>query len=59
MGVTAGASAPEILVQQVLEQLASWGAETPREVSGREEHVVFTLPRELRRALERSREGEG
>ena len=59
VGVTAGASAPEILVQQVLEQLASWGAETPREVSGREEHVVFTLPRELRRALERSREDEG
>jgi 4-hydroxy-3-methylbut-2-enyl diphosphate reductase len=58
VGVTAGASAPEILVQQVLEQLAAWGAETPREVSGREEHVVFTLPRELRRALERSREGE-
>jgi 4-hydroxy-3-methylbut-2-enyl diphosphate reductase len=59
VGVTAGASAPEILVQQVLEQLAAWGAETPHEVSGREEHVVFTLPRELRRALERSREGEG
>jgi 4-hydroxy-3-methylbut-2-en-1-yl diphosphate reductase len=58
VGVTAGASAPEILVQQVLEQLASWGAETPREVSGREERVVFTLPRELRHALERSREGE-
>jgi 4-hydroxy-3-methylbut-2-en-1-yl diphosphate reductase len=59
VGVTAGASAPEILVQQVLEQLARWGAHTPREVSGREEHVVFTLPRELRRALERNREGEG
>ena len=59
VGVTAGASAPEILVQQVLEQLASWGAQTPREVRGREERVVFTLPRELRRALERSRDGEG
>ena len=59
IGVTAGASAPEILVQQVLEQLASWGAQTPHEVSGREERVVFTLPRELRRALEKNREGEG
>jgi 4-hydroxy-3-methylbut-2-en-1-yl diphosphate reductase len=53
VGLTAGASAPELLVQQVIEQLAQWGAERPREVSGREEHVVFTLPRELRRALEK------
>src|SRR5690242_5260983 len=58
VGVTAGASAPEILVQQVLEQLARWGAQAPREVTGREEHVVFTLPRELRRALEQSAEPE-
>jgi 4-hydroxy-3-methylbut-2-en-1-yl diphosphate reductase len=54
VGVTAGASAPEILVQQVLEQLARWGAEVPREVIGREEHVIFTLPRELRRSSENS-----
>jgi len=53
VGLTAGASAPELLVQQVIEQLAHWGAERPREVSGREERVVFTLPRELRRALEK------
>ena len=53
VGVTAGASAPEILVQQVLEQLARWGAEVPREVFGREEHVIFTLPRGLRRASEK------
>jgi 4-hydroxy-3-methylbut-2-en-1-yl diphosphate reductase len=53
VGLTAGASAPELLVQQVIEQLAHWGAERPREVSGREEHVVFTLPRELRLALEK------
>ena len=52
IGVTAGASAPEVLVQQVLEQLERWGAERPREVIGREEHVIFTLPRELRRASE-------
>jgi 4-hydroxy-3-methylbut-2-enyl diphosphate reductase len=54
IGVTAGASAPEVLVQQVLEQLARWGAERPREVIGREEHVIFTLPRELRRASEKN-----
>ncbi|HYC10224.1 MAG TPA: 4-hydroxy-3-methylbut-2-enyl diphosphate reductase [Steroidobacteraceae bacterium] len=49
IGVTAGASAPEILVQKVIEQLERWGAQTPREILGREEHVLFTLPRELRR----------
>jgi 4-hydroxy-3-methylbut-2-enyl diphosphate reductase len=54
IGVTAGASAPELLVQQVLEQLALWGGERPREVIGREEHVIFTLPRELRRASEKN-----
>jgi len=49
IGVTAGASAPEILVQRVLEQLRDWGAQVPREVAGREERVTFGLPRELRR----------
>jgi len=49
VGVTAGASAPELLVRQVVEQLARWGGEAPREVIGREERVFFTLPRELRR----------
>jgi 4-hydroxy-3-methylbut-2-enyl diphosphate reductase len=51
IGVTAGASAPEILVRRVLEQLRAWGAEVPREVAGREERVTFGLPRELRRGL--------
>ena len=50
IGVTAGASAPEILVQRVLEQLRAWGAQLPREIAGREERVTFGLPRELRRA---------
>ncbi len=50
VGVTAGASAPELLVQQVIGQLARWGGQAAREVIGREERVVFTLPRELRRA---------
>jgi 4-hydroxy-3-methylbut-2-enyl diphosphate reductase len=49
VGVTAGASAPELLVRQVVEQLARWGGEAPREVVGREERVFFPLPRELRR----------
>lgn len=49
VGVTAGASAPELLVQRVIEQLVSWGAQAPREVAGREERVYFALPRELRR----------
>jgi 4-hydroxy-3-methylbut-2-en-1-yl diphosphate reductase len=48
VGVTAGASAPELLVQQVIDRLRSWGAELPSELVGREEHVVFGLPRELR-----------
>jgi 4-hydroxy-3-methylbut-2-en-1-yl diphosphate reductase len=50
IGVTAGASAPEILVQRVLGQLRDWGAQLPREIAGREERVTFGLPRELRRA---------
>jgi 4-hydroxy-3-methylbut-2-enyl diphosphate reductase len=48
VGVTAGASAPELLVQQVVERLQSWGGQVPEEVVGREERVSFTLPRELR-----------
>ncbi|MBV8910691.1 MAG: 4-hydroxy-3-methylbut-2-enyl diphosphate reductase, partial [Gammaproteobacteria bacterium] len=54
VGLTAGASAPELLVQQVIAQLTRWGGETPREIIGREEHVVFSLPRELRRLSEKS-----
>ncbi|HEX4267164.1 MAG TPA: 4-hydroxy-3-methylbut-2-enyl diphosphate reductase [Steroidobacteraceae bacterium] len=52
IGVTAGASAPEVLVRRVLEQLGAWGAQLPREVAGREERVTFGLPHELRRAGE-------
>lgn len=51
-GVTAGASAPELLVRGVVEQLRAWGGELPQETLGREEHVVFSLPRQLRRADE-------
>jgi 4-hydroxy-3-methylbut-2-en-1-yl diphosphate reductase len=53
VGVTAGASAPEVLVQRVIEQLKQWGGEVPREVLGREERVYFALPRELRRASDK------
>jgi len=54
VGVTAGASAPELLVRQVVEQLTRWGATPPRELTGREEQVFFPLPRELRRPSEKS-----
>jgi len=50
VGVTAGASAPELLVQRVVQRLREWGGEGPQEVVGREENVVFALPRELRPA---------
>jgi 4-hydroxy-3-methylbut-2-enyl diphosphate reductase len=48
VGVTAGASAPEVLVEQVIEHLRQWGAEVVREAEGEPEQVVFSLPRELR-----------
>ena len=48
VGVTAGASAPELLVQRVVARLREWGGEAAEEVSGRPENVVFGLPRELR-----------
>jgi len=54
IGVTAGASAPELLVQQVVAQLVRWGGTTAQEITGREEHVLFTLPRELRRRSDKS-----
>jgi 4-hydroxy-3-methylbut-2-en-1-yl diphosphate reductase len=48
VGVTAGASAPELLVQQVVQQLRDWGGIAAREIVGRAENVVFSLPRALR-----------
>lgn len=48
IGVTAGASAPEVLIGQVIQRLQEWGAKLPEELAGREENVVFTLPKELR-----------
>ncbi len=47
IGVTAGASAPEILVQQVIERLKALGAGSVRALEGVEEHVTFPLPKGL------------
>ncbi|MGO2672802.1 4-hydroxy-3-methylbut-2-enyl diphosphate reductase [Psychrobacter celer] len=48
IGVTAGASAPEVLIQEVLKQLQDWGGDLPSELSGIEENVTFSLPKALR-----------
>ena len=50
VGVTAGASAPEVLVEQVVNRLRAWGGEDVNEVPGIKEEVVFSLPKELARA---------
>lgn len=49
IGVTAGASAPEVLVDAVINQLKEWGAESVEESPGKIEKVVFSLPKELGR----------
>lgn len=48
VGVTAGASAPEVLVQEVISQLREWGAQVAQELEGRQENVTFSMPKELR-----------
>ncbi len=48
IGVTAGASAPEVLVNDVINRLRELGGETPAEIPGREENIVFSMPKELR-----------
>ncbi|SUD61566.1 4-hydroxy-3-methylbut-2-enyl diphosphate reductase [Ectopseudomonas oleovorans] len=48
IGITAGASAPEILVRGVVEQLRTWGAEGETELDGRPENITFSMPKELR-----------
>jgi len=48
IGVTAGASAPEILVSEVLEGLKALGATAPRELDGIAENITFSIPKELR-----------
>jgi 4-hydroxy-3-methylbut-2-enyl diphosphate reductase len=54
VGITAGASAPEILVQGVIAQLLQWGGQLANEVAGRPEHVMFSLPKALRQVAKRS-----
>jgi len=48
IGVTAGASAPEVLVSGVIERLVQLGAQPPKELDGVVETISFSLPRELR-----------
>jgi len=49
IGITAGASAPEILVQQVMEKVSKLSDADVREVAGVKEDIAFALPRELRK----------
>jgi 4-hydroxy-3-methylbut-2-enyl diphosphate reductase len=48
IGITAGASAPDKLVRDVIARLQSWGAGEVRELQGEAETITFALPRELR-----------
>ena len=50
VGVTAGASAPEVLVRQVVERLRQLGAETISQLDGISERVTFPLPKQLARS---------
>ncbi|AXM97764.1 4-hydroxy-3-methylbut-2-enyl diphosphate reductase [Pseudomonas plecoglossicida] len=48
IGITAGASAPEVLVRGVIDQLKAWGATGAEELDGRPENITFSMPKELR-----------
>lgn len=48
VGVTAGASAPEVLIQEVIHQLQAWGGNLPNELDGIQENITFSLPKALR-----------
>ncbi|EFE97664.1 4-hydroxy-3-methylbut-2-enyl diphosphate reductase [Serratia odorifera] len=48
IGVTAGASAPDVLVQDVIGRLKALGGKEVHEITGREENIVFEVPKELR-----------
>ena len=50
IGLSAGASAPEILVDRVLQRLREWGVEKVIQDKGRQENVVFSLPAELKQS---------
>jgi 4-hydroxy-3-methylbut-2-en-1-yl diphosphate reductase len=49
VGITAGASAPEVLVEQVIAKLREWGADGVQESVGRPESIVFPIPSALGR----------
>lgn len=51
VGITAGASAPEILVKQVIDKVKHWGGTVANEANGPIEDVSFSLPIELRKDL--------
>ena len=53
IGISAGASAPESLVQEIIDTLQSWGARIPKETPGVEEKVTFSLPLALVQAQPR------
>lgn len=48
VGVTAGASAPEVLIIDVLTQLQAWGGDMPHEIDGEIENITFSLPKALK-----------
>jgi 4-hydroxy-3-methylbut-2-enyl diphosphate reductase len=56
VGVTSGASVPEVLVQQVLEDLAGAGYREVEEVRTAEEDLLFSLPKELRHDVDGKRD---
>lgn len=51
IGLTAGASAPDVLVQQVIRRLENLGAEAPEEKGGVREDIVFSLPKDMLRTI--------
>lgn len=51
VGVTAGASAPEVLVQAVIDKLREWGGTGAVEIQGIEEKVVFSMPKNLKKQI--------
>lgn len=56
VGVSAGASAPEVLVQEVIAKLKLWGGDGIVEVQGIEEKVVFSLPKSLQAHMDTSQQ---
>ncbi|MGH8723279.1 MAG: 4-hydroxy-3-methylbut-2-enyl diphosphate reductase [Burkholderiales bacterium] len=57
IGISAGASAPEVLVRELIARLKALGAENVRSLPGITERVVFTLPRELAASKAAGRQG--